>query len=97
MTDTDMLNVIYDCDAGYYCTLGSSTKTPLSGDGGDICPVGNYCPAASVAPIPCPPGTYRNSNKGKLIADCLPCDIGSYSPDYGSTTCLICDDGWYCE
>ena len=31
-----------DCDAGYYCSEGSPTATPLNETYGDECPAGEY-------------------------------------------------------
>ena len=38
------------CEAGYYCSGGSSVAMP-SGVGGDQCSPGYYCPEGSIQPI----------------------------------------------
>ena len=38
------------CEAGYYCSGGSSEAMP-SGVGGDQCSPGYYCPQGSIQPI----------------------------------------------
>lgn len=45
-----------DCSEGFYCTVNSTTDTPLDGITGDECPPGSYCPTGSPAPVPCPDG-----------------------------------------
>lgn len=45
MADTDLTGDTYKCDAGYYCTIGATTKTPtLGNEGGGVCSAGHYCP-----------------------------------------------------
>ena len=44
----------FKCEAGYYCSSGSSEQTQ------EECPQGSYCPFGSIAPIPCPAGTYQS-------------------------------------
>eukprot|EP01125_Pyxidicula_operculata_P013213 TRINITY_DN4368_c0_g3_i1.p1 TRINITY_DN4368_c0_g3~~TRINITY_DN4368_c0_g3_i1.p1 ORF type:complete len:1676 (+),score=352.84 TRINITY_DN4368_c0_g3_i1:247-5028(+) len=41
---------------------------------------------------PCPPGSYSRSNN----LFCLLCTVDSYQPDWGSNSCLPCDDDKYC-
>ena len=48
------------CDAGYYCTLGSDTNQPdvnATGTAGP-CPTGHYCGINTVTPTPCPAGKF---------------------------------------
>ena len=33
-----------NCTAGYYCTSGASSPTPVDGVTGNVCPAGSYCP-----------------------------------------------------
>ena len=64
---------------------------------GDICPQGAYCPAGSVAPSLCNPGTYLNSTGNDDAADCVSCTAGSYCD--GSGNILpdgLCAAGYYC-
>jgi len=56
--------IFLKCNAGYYCSGGSSTATPLARSGhdyGDICPRGHYCPVATNASQECEAGTYQPS------------------------------------
>jgi len=56
------------CEKGHYCVRGVSYECPAGRYGAvqglshyncsAICPVGHYCPQASVLPTPCPAGTY---------------------------------------
>jgi len=57
------------------------------------CPPGYYCLSKSLAPIPCPPGTWSNAG----ASQCTPCEIGYYSAKAGSSYCTICEQGHYCE
>jgi hypothetical protein len=61
------------CDPGFYCSRASPISAPgsnavaeaawvaLLGVYGSVCSAGGYCPAGSSAPVPCPAGTYLNS------------------------------------
>lgn len=49
-----------DCEAGYYCALGNKLPTPTGVyPASGTCPKGNYCPTGTVAPQPCPIGTFN--------------------------------------
>ena len=62
---------------GFYCTLESDTATP-SGTGGDVCPVGHYCPEGSDAAIPRPTGYYLDVQQQDEESDCQECPLGEY-------------------
>lgn len=70
------------CNAGYYCTLGSPTKTPPSGENGaysnhgSYCTKGHYCPEGSSHPIKCPGGWY--CSKDRLAKKEGMCSAGYY-------------------
>lgn len=51
----------FDCEAGYYCTSGSSQARPTDNVSGNVCPKGTYCPRGAKAPQNCPIGTFLNS------------------------------------
>lgn len=53
------------CDAGYYCTLGSDTATPDTGFKGTAgpCPTGHYCSVGTTTPDACPMGTFNADTK----------------------------------
>ena len=64
------------CAAGFFCAAGSSSaqqaacpagtysaRTDLADAAGCLdCPVAQYCPRASIAPIDCPAGTFSKLN-----------------------------------
>lgn len=68
--------------------------TDLIDEGGDVCPVGSYCPGNTPAPMSCPPGGYSNLTQ---LATCTVCETGYYCPagtqDY---TVYPCVPGYYC-
>ena len=80
-----------DCDAGKYCPdLEMSSPTD--------CPKGYYCPLKSISPIPCPPGTFRDSIDGQQLSDCSPCTAGKYCETYGlEAVSGDCAAGYFCE
>lgn len=43
------------------CAVGVDTASPAGNNTGvgGVCPVGSYCPEATITPLPCPPGQYR--------------------------------------
>ena len=75
-----------DCPAGFFCTNSSSVQK---------CPVGTFCPSNSIAPIPCPSGTYRNNTGGRSISDCYTCPGGYYCPR-GTAVYYACTAGNFC-
>ncbi|KAF0717142.1 hypothetical protein As57867_002460, partial [Aphanomyces stellatus] len=94
------------CAAGYYCQYKNNLPQPTVGiastvvgqatfeTGGAICPVGTYCPMASMAPVPCAVGTYA-SVEG--LGVCPTCPAGYFCPqgisDYSG---YVCPAGYYC-
>ncbi len=65
------------CQEGYYCPVGSSSRTQV------ICTVGNYCPTTSDIPTACPEGTF-NPYEGRMNeSQCTPCTEGSYCQTQG--------------
>lgn len=99
------------CRAGYYCRRANSHNNPTIGvvqdteeteagtvtiyKGGNVCPIGHYCPAGTITPVPCEEGTY-NPNPGEGVA-CLTCPGGYWcgpgTVDYNLTPCGL---GIYC-
>ena len=86
------------CTAGYYCTLKATTVTPTSAaQGGGACTPGYYCEAGTIAPVPCPVGTYSNINMQTTLSDCARCDDGYYCDQLAATVKTgKCDAGYYC-
>ncbi|KAL4504213.1 hypothetical protein ABPG72_021051 [Tetrahymena utriculariae] len=77
----------FDCNLGSYQLESGQT-------GCKSCPQGNKCPSTTEAPIPCPPGTYRDvfSDRTK----CFDCNLGSYQLENGQTGCKSCPQGNKC-
>ena len=76
-----------DCDPGYYCPGGDSTKTPAT-----ACAAGEYCPAGSSLNTKCPAGTYTGSAQ---LAACADCPEGKFCVA-GTSTPQDCPAGYYC-
>ncbi len=77
------------CAAGYYCPLGSTAASSQS----TICPKGYMCPANSVAPTPCPAGTYQPLAQQTT---CITCGAGYYCDGTDGTQETECPRGYYC-
>lgn len=77
---------------GYYFLGGTTSPTPRNEtvQRGGICPVGHYCPAATVTPFACPAGTYQPDLAAKNISDCLACEEDTYQFNTGSASCFRC-------
>ena len=82
-----------DCSAGYYCTIGSHTDTPLQtvnsslivecpttqlASPGALCGPGTFCPIGSAIPVPCTPGMF--------------CDVFGSAAPTGP-----CEAGYFCN
>ncbi|XP_071505048.1 uncharacterized protein [Diadema antillarum] len=84
------------CAAGYYCSGGSITGTPM-GSGGDRCSPGHYCVEGSPSEVACPPGTYQPSQLARNITYCLDCLAGKYCNESGLAQPEgNCSAGFYC-
>lgn len=99
------------CDAGWFCQRGSSSNRPMVNSSnptlcpfvgvGGICPLGSYCPAASIQPIPCEPGRFcsslgLNSSTGDCAAGFL-CYSGASTPTpTDGITGEVCPPGFFC-
>jgi len=95
---TGLENPAGQCDGGYYCTSGSTTKTPpnTSEVKFNICKAGNYCPAGSAYQIPCKPGYACPIDKMDDPTS-NPCTEGYYCPEGSkSVTQELCPQGHYC-
>lgn len=60
-------------DCAFACPPGTFGNAPNLTDAGcsGACPVGHYCPARTAHPIPCPVGTYLNTEGGAVLGSCL--------------------------
>ena len=82
---------------GYYCNSSASVHSPTDGLTGDVCPMGFYCPFASVAPEPCPSGYYLSSERNSQPSACIICDPGTYCSSQGLPFPEDnCTQGYYC-
>lgn len=85
-----------DCEAGYMCVGSSPTPTPVVVNVyGYPCPMGNYCPAGTQAPIACPTGKFRTLPGGRQESDCTDCPPGYYCVA-GNSEPIKCPSGAYC-
>lgn len=92
--------------AGFYCAINADTDsdaTQTHAIGSEIngkCPKGYYCPLGTVAPLPCPIGTYSDTEQNDDVADCLPCTAGHYCDEMGLTLADLsnkeCFEGFIC-
>lgn len=97
-----------DCDATFYCPIGSSAQNGYSNEHvigttvAGLCPKGFYCEAGAEAPVPCPKGKYGQTAGLSAEDGCLDCPPGKYCDEVAMTddTFLIdgkdCDVGYYC-
>ena len=87
-----------DCQDGHYCPLRAGTSRTLKfGTNSHKCDEGYLCTGATKIPNPaaakCIAGTY--CIKGATIAEA--CDVGTYNPWPGQSTCLECPPGRVCN
>ena len=73
------------CGAGSY--RSSATGCTTSTCACATCTIGNYCPAGSITPIPCPAGSYCAA-AGLSVATV--CPGGTYSATVGATSVSVC-------
>ncbi|CAG5098823.1 Oidioi.mRNA.OKI2018_I69.XSR.g16008.t1.cds [Oikopleura dioica] len=92
---------LIDCKEGYFCGLGSPSRTPevqvdnrnSTGEYYGPCIEGEYCPSGdNAAPIPCPVGEYNDLvHQGK----CSTCPAGYECPG-GDVLPTPCKEGYFC-
>ena len=89
------------CEGGFYCPDYYQRKQ---------CSPGYYCPAKSLAQLPCTGGNYSSSlmsatcseceqgkyslADGKPYIECQTCSQGKYQSERGKTGCVACTDGY---
>ena len=87
------------CDAGFFCSGGATSPRPTdeATEGGDICPMGAYCPEGSDSPMLCAAGTYNPVSGASDSAACVNCDAGMFCTVSGSATPTgLCVAGFVC-
>ena len=102
---TSGLNQPQVCDPRYDCVSGVALSRPidLSTEGGQLCPIGYYCPNAVVngvfvAKSECPEGTYGVKSGAQSETECDMCPAG-YKCDTAPIVDLsetLCDPGYAC-
>ena len=78
------------CKPGYYLE-GEKTCTP--------CPAGKYCDDGKT-PKDCNPGTANDKTGQTACPACVGASetqVGTYQPDKGKTSCLVCNPGTYAK
>ena len=76
-------------EAGKYIGAATGLLT-----GATTCPINQYCPPGSSAPINCPTGTGTASTGMGELLNCGPCPAGTACPTAG--TSVACSAGYYC-
>jgi hypothetical protein len=76
------------CPAGNYEDDFGSTSCKT-------CPAGSYCPAGATTPIPCPGGTYGESEGLSAEEQCVDVVFGEWAPT-GAAKPKLCFTGFYC-
>ena len=86
----------YPCSAGTYNSLTSAIDASWC----LMCGNGTYCPAGSVTPIMCPPGTVSAQMGAPTLDFCAPCPAGFSCPLYAtdgySVPIQTCAAGYFC-
>ncbi|KAM6987470.1 uncharacterized protein LKV04_010315 [Tautogolabrus adspersus] len=94
------LKSLRSAQLGYFCQGGAMEPTPLSSENfprNGPCPVGHYCPAGCLSPLPCPLGSIRNTTGGVSMESCSTCPAGHYCSTEGlSNPSGPCAAGFYC-
>ena len=98
------------CQTGFVCdgtttTASDYESTPCDGENCELwvdtiyekydCTEGHYCPSGSLIEVPCPRGTYRNSDGAETpdnVSACLAAPAGKYSDREGMTLDMIADN-----
>ena len=85
------------CSAGHYCP---SDADPVIEK---VCPRGHYCPYGredSSIPVPCPVGTYSDTDENQSLLDCLVCPPRYNCNQPGIDGIILrqlrCREGFYC-
>lgn len=96
------------CLQGFFCQGGATDPAPLSSNTSlqnGPCPLGHYCPAGCIFPIPCPLGSMRNATGTHYFRletyqnVCIRFDmvIAPVSGGWSMESCFSCPAGQYCS
>ncbi|XP_072282810.1 uncharacterized protein [Pyxicephalus adspersus] len=87
-----------NCSAGYWCKGGAVEECPRDGVTGELCPRGHYCSEGTHLPLPCPAGTWSDTEGLSRKTECQPCQGGHYCNTSGLVTSSgLCSPGYYCS
>ena len=87
----------HDSDGNHVSYSGETCVDVSDNSTNDICPPGHYCPAGSLAPVQCPPGTNTSSLGLSSVGECQACVKGYYCPLNGTVLATRqCLAGYYC-
>lgn len=83
---------ITQCRLGWFPYVNTTTGSAQC----VACPLGFYCVGGCEAPIACVKGTASSVAFASSNTSCTSCSSGSYAPQAGMLTCLICPAGAAC-
>jgi hypothetical protein len=105
----------FNCYAGHLCDTTTNSQSYMESNKCDgveclryaiyettTCPPGYYCDPNEFQPLPCPVGTYQDSNTGtqNSIGDCSPAPAGYYNDEVGQILIQVqkklCSPGYIC-
>ncbi len=101
------------CFEGFLCFGITSSRaygttrgdpTDLANEGGEICPVGHFCPLGSFKASPCGKGRYNQRLGSYNASNCTKCPENYFNNQTGQDTCYPCggtsyssDDQTFCQ
>ena len=84
------------CDAGYVCITGATSKSPVDGVEGIVCPVGYYCPAGTPVELRCEDGKYQPSTGQGTCSNCPAGSVCYFKKGATAITVEDCPAYYYC-